>query len=47
MSRHERQNMVEYIEKMKGMSPKDMMYMTDAEIEYIYETVYFQEEITE
>ncbi|RBW68777.1 BH0509 family protein [Bacillus taeanensis] len=47
MSRLERKNMIEYIERMKGISHHEMLYMTDADIEYIYETIYFKEQIAE
>ncbi|MDX8361556.1 MULTISPECIES: BH0509 family protein [Bacillaceae] len=48
MSRQERKNMIEFIEKMKGMDRDHLIYMTDAEIEHIYNTTYYQfEEIAE
>ena len=48
MSRQERKNMMEFIEKFKGITKMELMYMTDADIEHIYNTTYFNfEEIAE
>ncbi|MFT4413868.1 BH0509 family protein [Fredinandcohnia humi] len=48
MSRQERKNMVEFIEKVKGYDKAILMYMTDADIEHIYNTAYYHfEEIVE
>lgn len=48
MSRAERKNMIEFIEKIKGIAREQLMYMTDAEIEHIYnQTYYHYEEIAE
>lgn len=48
MSRQERKNMIEFIERVKGFEKDALVYMTDAEIEHIYDTTYFQyEEIVE
>jgi hypothetical protein len=48
MSRAERKNMIEFIEKVRGLSREELAYMTDAEIEYIYERYYHHhEEIVE
>ena len=47
MSRKERKNMMEFIEMMRGIDKKEMLYMTDADIEHIYERTYFQQEIAE
>ncbi len=47
MSRIERRNMVKYIEQMRGIHRDDMLFMTDADIEHIYETTYFEEENAE
>ncbi|MDF0725885.1 BH0509 family protein [Cytobacillus sp. S13-E01] len=48
MSRQERKNMIEFIEKVKGFEKDTLVYMTDADIEHIYETTYYQyEEIAE
>ncbi|WP_077620622.1 BH0509 family protein [Bacillus sinesaloumensis] len=41
MSRQERKNMMEFIEKVKGIDKLELMYMTDADIEHIYDTTYF------
>ncbi|MBA2872552.1 hypothetical protein HNQ85_002863 [Anoxybacillus calidus] len=48
MSRAERKNMIDFIEKMKGINKNELLYMTDAEIEHIYnQTYYHYEEIVE
>ncbi|SFA51180.1 hypothetical protein SAMN05192569_10297 [Parageobacillus thermantarcticus] len=48
MIRAERKNMIEFIEKVRGISRDQLAYMTDAEIEYIYELYYHNhEEIAE
>ncbi|MCH1624243.1 BH0509 family protein [Fredinandcohnia quinoae] len=48
MCRKERKNMVEFIEKVKEIDKETLMYMTDADIEHIYNTTYFHlEEIAE
>lgn len=48
MCRKERKNMVEFIEKVKEFDKDTLMYMTDADIEHIYNTTYFHhEEIAE
>jgi hypothetical protein len=48
MSRAERRNMINFIEKMKGINKNELLYMTDAEIEHIYnQTYYHYEEIVE
>jgi len=48
MSRQERKNMMEFIEKVRGITKTELMYMTDADIEHIYNTTYFHlEEIAE
>jgi hypothetical protein len=48
MSRAERKNMIDFIEKMKGINKDELLYMTDAEIEHIYnQTYYHYEEIVE
>ncbi|MCC3359503.1 BH0509 family protein [Bacillus sp. REN16] len=46
MSRQERKNMMEFIEKVKGIDKMELMYMTDADIEHIYDTVYYHFEET-
>jgi hypothetical protein len=40
MNRQERKNMIEFIERMKGIDKNSLLYMTDADIEHIYSTVY-------
>ncbi|MDG4657320.1 BH0509 family protein [Ectobacillus antri] len=48
MKREERRNMIEFIEKKKGLQRDELMYMTDEEVEYIYDVTYFMyEEIAE
>ncbi|GLH65339.1 MULTISPECIES: BH0509 family protein [Parageobacillus] len=48
MLRAERKNMIEFIEKVRGITRDQLAYMTDAEIEYIYELYYYNhEEIAE
>ncbi|KYD24835.1 hypothetical protein EP10_002956 [Geobacillus icigianus] len=48
MSRTERKNMIEFIEKVRGLSREQLACMTDAEIEYLYERSYHHhEEIVE
>lgn len=44
MSRQERRNMIEFIEKMRGFDQDQLMCMTDADIEHIYESTYFEQE---
>jgi len=40
MNRQERKNMIEFIERMKEIDKDSLLYMTDADIEHIYSTVY-------
>ncbi|MGM9988451.1 MAG: BH0509 family protein [Bacillaceae bacterium] len=40
MSREERKNMIEFIAKTKGTEKIQMAYMTDDEIEHIYNSTY-------
>jgi phosphoribosylamine-glycine ligase len=40
MNRQERKNMIEFIERMKDIDKDSLIYMTDADIEHIYSTVY-------
>ena len=48
MSRQERENMVNFIQKMKDLDTNRLSIMTDDEIEHIYNTVYYHhEEIVE
>ncbi|MCP8969907.1 BH0509 family protein [Ectobacillus ponti] len=48
MKREERKNMIEFIEKTKGMGREQLVFMTDEEVEHIYNVTYFMhEEIAE
>ncbi|MEQ6378216.1 BH0509 family protein [Bacillaceae bacterium S4-13-58] len=47
MSRTERKNMIHYIEMIKGFDKDTLAYMTDADIEHIYESTYNQHEMAE
>ncbi|EMA6343652.1 BH0509 family protein [Bacillus cytotoxicus] len=48
MKREERKNMIEFIEKKKGIERADLLFMTDEEVEHIYNVTYFlYEEIVE
>ncbi|MBO9131448.1 BH0509 family protein [Bacillus sp. 165] len=48
MKREERKNMIEFIEKKKGLERENLVYMTDEEVEHIYNvTYYLYEEIAE
>ncbi|MBU8908778.1 BH0509 family protein [Desertibacillus haloalkaliphilus] len=47
MSRQERANMITFIEKVKGYGRNELMVMTDADIEYIYNRTYDLYEINE
>ncbi|WLR51233.1 BH0509 family protein [Bacillus tianshenii] len=48
MSRQERRNMIDFINKMREMEHDNLIYMTDDEIEHIYNQTYFHcEEIAE
>ena len=48
MSRIERKNMIEFIMKMRKFENNNLMYMTDEEIEHIYNRTYHHvEEIAE
>jgi hypothetical protein len=48
MSRQERKNMVDFIAKVKEVDREILMYMTDADIEHVYNAVYYHhEEIVE
>lgn len=40
MNRQERKNMIDFIERMKDIDKDSFLYMTDADIEHIYSTVY-------
>lgn len=45
MSRQERKNMIEFIQRTKGISEGVLLYMTDVEIEHIYNSAYYQFEL--
>ncbi len=47
MSRRERKNMIDYILMVKGGDKRNFIYMTDQDIEHIYETVYSRHETIE
>ncbi len=48
MARRERKNMIEFIAMNKGLHKDTLTFMTDAEIEHIYNVTYFQlQEIAE
>ncbi|WP_180232815.1 BH0509 family protein [Bacillus sp. AFS055030] len=40
MSREERKNMVQFLELTKGFSTEDLVFMTDADLEHLYDTAY-------
>ncbi len=42
MSRQERKNMIEFIQRTKELSGDQLLFMTDAEIEHIYSITYDQ-----
>ncbi|AIK53817.1 BH0509 family protein [Bacillus thuringiensis] len=41
MKREERKNMIEFIEKKKGIERDELLFMTDDEVEHIYNVTYF------
>ncbi|CAM4336054.1 transporter [Bacillus manliponensis] len=48
MRREERKNMIDFIEKKKEIEREELLYMTDEEVEHIYNVTYFvYEEIAE
>ncbi|AKO91124.1 MULTISPECIES: BH0509 family protein [Priestia] len=48
MSRQERKNMIEFISRVRPVDMELFMYMTDADLEQVYNTTYFyHEEIAE
>lgn len=48
MRREERKNMIDFIEKKKEIEREELLYMTDEEVEHIYNVTYFHyEEIAE
>ncbi|WP_078427928.1 BH0509 family protein [Alkalihalobacterium alkalinitrilicum] len=44
MSRKERENMIRYIEMVRGMENHKFSHMTDQDIEHIYENTYLYHE---
>lgn len=42
MSRQERKNMVNFIERMKNLDSSQLKNMTDQEIEHIYNSLYLK-----
>lgn len=40
MSREERKNMVQFLELTRGLSTEELVFMTDADLEHIYNTTY-------
>ncbi|BBU40906.1 MULTISPECIES: BH0509 family protein [Aeribacillus] len=40
MKRQERKNMIDFIEKIGNIDRETLMYMTDADIEHIYASIY-------
>ncbi|WP_078433349.1 BH0509 family protein [Metabacillus halosaccharovorans] len=40
MNRQERKNMIEFIERMKDIDRNSFLFMTDADIEHIYSSIY-------
>lgn len=42
MSRQERKNMVNFIERMQGLESRQIKHMTDQEVEHIYNSVYMK-----
>lgn len=48
MCRQERENMINFITKIKEFDTNNLIIMTDEEVEHIYNTVYYHhEEIVE
>ncbi len=48
MKREERKNMIEFIQKQRGFQRDELTFMTDEEVEHIYNVTYFLlEEIAE
>lgn len=45
MSRKQRENMMDYLKKVKGLTDSKLMYMTDEDIEHIYDRTYADHEI--
>lgn len=40
MSREERINMIHFLELIKGLSKAELVFMTDADLEHIYNSTY-------
>lgn len=40
MSREERKNMVQFLEQARGLSSDVLVFMTDADLEHIYNSTY-------
>jgi len=40
MNRQERKNMIEFIERIRDIDKNTFLYMTDADIEHIYSSIY-------
>lgn len=40
MSREERKNMVQFLAQARGLSTEDLVFMTDADLEHIYNSAY-------
>ncbi|WP_252311167.1 BH0509 family protein [Sinobaca sp. H24] len=47
MKRRERQNMIQFISKIRGTEETQFFQMTDEDVEHIYDQTYFQHETTE
>ena len=41
MCRQERKNMIDFIQKVEKFEGEQLIYMTDADIEYLYNRIYF------
>jgi hypothetical protein len=41
MMREERRNMIEFIAKIGDFHKQELLYMTDAEVEHIYNRTYY------
>ncbi|MFB5663956.1 BH0509 family protein [Alteribacillus sp. HJP-4] len=47
MKRRERQNMITFLTKVRGMEDQQFTMMTDEDVEHLYDQTYFQHETTE
>jgi hypothetical protein len=45
MSRQERKNMIDFIQRTRGITGEQLVYMTDLDIEHIYNSAYYQFEL--